>query len=1084
MIATIVVTARAIGRGNAVATLLFRLLGGLRIERGGAVVELDALRARVLVAYLLLHRDRPHPRAHLAYTLWPESDEAQARTNLRKTIHQVRRSLPEGERLVTADGPVLRLRPEAELDLDVARFDEAIERVQLAEGLGELDVEREHLEAAVHLYRGDLLPEMYEDWLEPERERLRQRFGHVLERLLDVLWLQRDDRAAIGYAQRLVQHDPLAEASYRRLMRLHARAGERAKALHVYHSCASVLQEDLRIAPSDETAALYQQVLRLAPDGATAEPNAASEAHSAVVAGAPLVGRRSELAQLQEAWSEAHGGKPGLVFVTGDSGIGKTRLVEDFARALPRRETAVIATHCFATEHPLAFAPAISLLRSPVVSNALRELEPVWRQEVSRLLPELDPDATRSRGALTEGWQRQRLFEALAHAMLATQPLVAVIDDVHWCDGDTLDFLHYLLRFSSSARFMLVATARTHEVDANARLRGVIEDLDRDELVTRIELAPLAHEETRILARSLYQHDPEPAALAAVADETEGNPLFVVEMVREGVLSTSTAATARQDASLMALPRRLRAVIASRLDKVTAPSAELLGMAAVIGRAFDFDLLVKVSGQDEGAVVRSLDELWRRRIVRELGAGQYDFSHDKLREVAYGELSLTRRRLLHRYTAEALEAIDDGEREGLHGRIAFHYDRGGYAERAIAHYQRAAEAARSLYAHDEALFSYRRALELVAELAQTAALERWRRVVAGELHEGLGDIAALQGRHEDAREHFEHALELLRGDALACARLWRSIGLTWTAQYCYGLAAQAFEAGEASLGSDDTAAGEGWWQAWIDIQLERSTMHYWQLQWRECEAVLASMERSVALHASALQRGRYFRALANKDFAQHRCTVSAERLEYSRAALAAVEETGSVPAIANTRFSLGFAYLFYGDYEQALEQLEAALAASESTGSPVLRARCLTYLAFLHRLRGDATATRRYAQDGLAAARALTMPEYVGAAHGQLAWLAWRRGDHGACRREGRAALRSWARGQRYPIQWCARLPLLASSLAEARSSEAVSNAAALLEPSQQRLPDDLTEALECAVQSEGDPEVVKATLERAVGGR
>ena len=1063
------------------ATLLFRLLGGLRIEQGGTAAELDPPRARVLVAYLLLHRDRAHPRAHLAYTLWPDSDEAQARTNLRKTLHQLRRSLPDAEALVAVDGQALRWRPEAEFELDVAQFEEAIERARLAEALGELDAERDHLESAAGLYRGDLLPEVYEDWLEHERERLRQRFGHVLERLLDVLWLQRDDRAAVGYAQRLVQHDPLIESSYRRLMRLHARSGERAKALHVYHSCASTLQQELQVGPSDETVALYEDLLSLAPEDGTPEARAPTDTGSVVVAGAPLVGRRHELGQLRDAWAEARGGKPGLVFVTGDSGIGKTRLVEDFARALPRRETAVIATHCHATERSLAFAPLVALLRSPVVSNALQELEPVWRQEASRLLPELDGDAPRAPGPLTEGWQRRRLFEALGHAMLASQPLVAFVDDIHWCDGDSLDWLHYLLRLGTSARFLLVLTARTHELDANPRLRSMLEDLERDALVTRIELAPLAAEETTILARSLYQHDPEPTALASVVEQTEGNPLFVVEMVRGGALATNTPAMARQDAPAATLPRRLRAVIASRLERLTSYSSELLGMAAVIGRKFDFDLLVRVSRDDEGAVVRGLDELWRRRIVRELGAGKYDFSHDKLREVAYGELSLTRRRLLHRYTAEALEALDAAESEGIHGQIAFHYDRAGHAERAIVHYQRAAEAARSLYAHAEALFSYRRGLELVDELAPSATLERWRRLVVGELCEGLGDIVALQGLHEDARERFERALEHRSGDAVGCARLWRKIGLTWTSQYRYDEAPRAFEAAEAALGSAETAAGEDWWREWIDIRLERSLMHYWQLDWRECGRVLASLEHAVDQHASALQRGRYFRALADKDFAERRCTVSAQRLEYSRAALAAVEASGSIPAVAVARFGLGFTYLWHGDLDQAVEQLDAALSMSGSMGNLVLRVRCLTYLAFTHRKRGDAAATQHYATEACAAARALTMPEYVGAARGQLAWLAWRRERHGATRREGSAALRSWATGQRYPLQWCARLPLIAVSLIEDRLSEAVSNAAALLDPYQQRLPDDLTDALECAVRPETDPAAARSALLRAV---
>jgi eukaryotic-like serine/threonine-protein kinase len=147
----------------------------------------------------------------------------------------------------------------------------------------------------------------------------------------------------------------------------------------------------------------------------------------------------------------------------------------------------------------------------------------------------------------------------------------------------------------------------------------------------------------------------------------------------------------------------------------------------------------------------------------------------------------------------------------------------------------------------------------------------------------------------------------------------------------------------------------------------------------------------------------------------------------------------------------------------------------------VLSARILTYLCFLHRRRGDAAATQRYARLGLVAAAELAMPEYVGAAHAHLAWLAWRREDHGACLREGSAALRCWESGQRYTLQWCARLPLLAVMVTQDRLSEAASHAAAMLEPSQQRLPDRLTEALERAVRAGADPDAARPALLRAV---
>ena len=245
------------------ATLSIRLLGGLRVTRGDDALDLGPQRLRDLITYLALFHNRPTPRAHLAYRLWPMSDEAQARTNLRKALHQLRHALPEATQWLMLDGPTLRWRPGTAVDVDVARFEQATRRAEQAQSSDDLDEERAYLEEAARLYHGDLVPEMYDDWLEIERERLRQRCAEVLERLVDVLWRQRDDHAALAYAQQLVRHDPLVESSYRQLMRLYARSGERAKALHVYHSCASILQAQLRVGPCDETVALYEDVLRL-----------------------------------------------------------------------------------------------------------------------------------------------------------------------------------------------------------------------------------------------------------------------------------------------------------------------------------------------------------------------------------------------------------------------------------------------------------------------------------------------------------------------------------------------------------------------------------------------------------------------------------------------------------------------------------------------------------------------------------------------------------------------------------------------------------------------------------------------------
>ena len=1057
------------------ATFAARLLGGLRLERDGAVLPVAGPRAKAILAYLLLNRDRAHERAHLSFLLWPESDEGQARTNLRRALHQLRHSLPDAERAMELEGQHLRWRAEAPFEFDVAHFEQALSDAEGARDEGAEELERSCLERAVGLYRGDLLPELYDAWLDEPRERLRDLFASILERLVTLTEAQRDYLAAARYAQRALQHDPLAEASYRRSMRIHALSGERAKALHVYHTCASLLQREFGVEPSRETQDAYERLLRqrLEPEPQRLAP--LGDVLPATAPTVPLVGRGEELACLRAAWERANGGQAWFTLVKGDSGVGKTRLVEEFARDALGREAVVIGARCYAAEGPLALSTAATLVRSLAPWAPLTDLEPSERHELSRLLPELADG--RPPGPLGEDWQRRRFFEALASATLTRQPLLVLIDDVQWCDRDTLAWLGFLLRYDPRARLHVITTARSHELATNEALLALLHALQVDERMHELELPALNEPECAALARNLWRGEPEPEALAALYRETEGNPLFVVELLRGG-WQTHRGAAAPSAAPALALSPKLRAVIASRLARLTHASADLLGMAAVIGRTFSSELLVHVSRQAEDVVVRCLDELWQQRIVRELRAGQYDFTHDKLREVAYAGLSLTRRRLLHRYAAEALERPGSGAASAS---IAYHYDLAGLGERAIHHYDRAADEARALFAHQEAVDAYERALTLLEDLPQSEAIASWRHQIAAHALEGVGDVLALQGEHEAARARFEQALERLRSDdRITRARLWRKLGNSNSSRYHYDDALAAYDTAEATLGQPDTDADPRWHE-WIEIGLARSNMHYWRHAWRDSERLLQRMEGLVTRHGTALHRALFFDRLADTDFVRSRFTTSSQGLAYRRASLAAAQESGVVTVIDNIGFCLGFSCLWHGDLDEAQARLEAALAASERTGTGPIRTRCLTYLCFVQRLRGDTAATQDYALRTLQAAQTLAMPEYIGAAHAHLAWLAWKRGDSDGCQREGGAALESWERGQRYFFQWCAHLPLLATSLRHGHLEAATARAVALLAPTQQRLPDALAEALEGAVQADATPQSTTASLRRAL---
>jgi DNA-binding SARP family transcriptional activator len=214
------------------ATLDVRLLGDLSLHRGGtALPPLDSARAESLLAYLLLHREAPQQRQRLAFLLWPDSAEPQARTNLRHVLHILRRSLPEADRFLAVTTRTLQWRADAPLRLDVTTFERALARAE-EEGADVAGA----LAEAVDTYGGDLLAGCYDEWLLEERERLRQRYLDALERLAGVLAEGGDHARAIPYAERLARHDPLREETCRLLMRLHGARGDRGRAQRAYHA--------------------------------------------------------------------------------------------------------------------------------------------------------------------------------------------------------------------------------------------------------------------------------------------------------------------------------------------------------------------------------------------------------------------------------------------------------------------------------------------------------------------------------------------------------------------------------------------------------------------------------------------------------------------------------------------------------------------------------------------------------------------------------------------------------------------------------------------------------------------------------
>jgi len=685
-----------------------------------------------LLAYLVLHRDAPQLRQHLAFRLWPDSTESQARTNLRHVLHNLRRALPDADRFLDVGSRTLGWRPEASLWLDVAVFEQA-----LAEG---------RLEDAVEVYGGELLEGNYDDWLHEERERLGHLYADALERLARQLEERGRVSDAIRHADRLLRHDPLREESYRLLMRLHDGRGDGAQALRTYHACATTLVRELGVEPSTETRKAYEGLLR----GAVEErpDHTATEAAT----GPGLVGRMTERARLAELWATAERGSAQLALVSGEAGIGKSRLVEELRSWCAHRGAVTAEARAYPAEGAMAYGGLVAWLRAEPVGARLRRLGAADLTELARLLPELGAETAdlASPEPLPEDELRQHLFEAAARALLAAgTPLMLVADDVQWFDVQTLQFVHYLLRSAPEARLLIAATARREEIDARHPASELIAALQALGRVVEIGLSRLSREETALLAERIRGGSLSEGEAAVIYDESEGNPLFVIEALR-----------ARGARGVPPGGGKVQAVIESRLAQLSEPAAELVGVAATIGREFTAEVLADASEAEAETLVGGLDELWRRGLVRAHGPNAYDFSHGKIREVAYGALSPAHASSHHRRVAAALEHRPARDLDAISGQIAAHHEAAGDADRAIAWYLRAAEAAQRLHASGEAVRSLERALGLIHGMPESSERDALELRLLTKLPVPL---MAAEGYHSGRlREVHERALALAR----------------------------------------------------------------------------------------------------------------------------------------------------------------------------------------------------------------------------------------------------------------------------------------------------------------------------------
>jgi DNA-binding SARP family transcriptional activator len=429
------------------------------------------LKSQSLLAYLVVHRERPQSREHLAELFWGDRPEHNARRSSATALWQIRRCLPDaapGDDFILADAAAVQFNPHSVFWLDVAEFEKLI---------GAPGASVSVLEQAVSLVRGDFLDGFYDDWVLSERYRLESLVCDALAGLMAAQEALGKHAAALAAARRLLEQDPLREDAHRVAMRAYCRLGQRHAALAQYAHCRETLQAELGVEPMAETLSLRQAIVegRLGPAPRTevaaapaVPPRREPARHPLDVAGQiPLVGREQELGLLAEAWRAALAGECSLLLVSGEAGVGKTRLVQEFADQQRWQGVRVLQGRCYEFERLLPYQPVAEALRSqpPAAAAAAAAVLPGWvSAQVACLAPDLLGQEPAPPGPGTaQGVAQEQLFEGVSRflAQLAGQaPLLLLLEDLHWATDSTLQLLHYLARALVAQPLLSVGTLR------------------------------------------------------------------------------------------------------------------------------------------------------------------------------------------------------------------------------------------------------------------------------------------------------------------------------------------------------------------------------------------------------------------------------------------------------------------------------------------------------------------------------------------------------------------------------------------------------------------------------------------------
>jgi tetratricopeptide (TPR) repeat protein len=783
------------------------------------------------------------------------------------------------------------------------------------------------------------------------------------------------------------------------------------------------------------------------PTPSTASSPTAAGSRSATAA--PLVGRVAPLHELEIELDRALAGHGALVLVSGEPGIGKTRLVEELAvRANAAGALALWAT-CWEDEGAPAYWPWTQLLRRLAATHGV---EPVRAAgplagEIARLVPELDAgDSSAPPTELPPDEARFRLFDAISTAFrqgAARGPLMLVVEDLHWADESSLRLLRFVARELHTAPVLVVGTYRDVEVPQASVFTQTLADVVARSI--RVPLGPLGVEEVGALVAAMTGAAPDEETMRRIHDRTGGNPLFVREVC-------SLLERAGDSAHSLTIPEGVRAVVDRRLARLPQGSHELLSAASVLGVDFDVEVLSAVVQASEQDLIRLLDAPMASRLVSARPtAGHYCFSHALVRDTLYSNLPAAQRTVMHHRAAQALEAMHHNDLDTVAAELAHHSLRAlPESDSATAvHYSiRAARRAHEQLAYEDAAAHYRRALETLAPADENQRVE---------LLLVLGDAELAGGNVERARDVFDAAAALARRrerpQELARAALGFGAGLG-------GFEVKLWDQRQIDLLEESLAAmpePDSALRAWLLARLSVA------LSFVESERRRQELSRRAVDMARRVGDGRALAyalsslcdAIAGPDHIDERLALATEMVELGR------ESGDRQMELLGRRFRV-LAFLEQGDIASVDAEIEAFGRLAESLGQPLYTCYVPVFRGMRAAMQGRFEDAERLARDADAIGRRGGSLNASMLAVTVLAWVHRQRGRPDMSERLMREVMVGHEEYEEYPAT---RIQLALLDAEQSRMTSARATLGQLAADNFARVPDD-SEWLETMVNS------------------